>query len=142
MQPTAKPAAITLSSLALAGIAGVGTLVLSSIFTYILFVAPLAFDGRLWWIGFASGVFALAFFAVYAATHDRRVVRPLTGGFFLLSVVGFYGSIYANPDSQSTKLIWIVVLSILVAIPLVGMYVMARQEEADAARRAQRKVTP
>lgn len=142
MATPSKRASVTLSLLALAGIAGVATLVLASIFTYILFVAPLTFDSRLWWIGFASGVFTLAFFGIYAATHDRRVLRPLTAVFFLLSVVAFYASIYANPDPQSTKLIWIVVLSLLVAAPLVGMYVMARQEEADAARRAQRKITP
>src|SRR5207247_10386004 len=69
------PAVPKLSTTVLLAIAGIGAVVLASIFGYILFIATLRLDERLWWIGFCSILFALAFFLLYAATHDRKIAQ-------------------------------------------------------------------
>lgn len=135
-------AAPKVSTLALMGMALVGGVLLASIFAYILVLAPMAFDARLWWMGLASGVFALAFFFLYAGTRDRRVMRPLAAAFFVITAGSFYASIFSNPDPDATKVFWLVILSILVVVVLAAMFMMARDAERDAARRARRKVTP
>jgi predicted neutral ceramidase superfamily lipid hydrolase len=133
---------LRLSSVVLLAIAAIGTFVLAAIYGYILTVLSADLDTRLWWIGFVSTIFAVAFYLLYAATADRRVLRPLSGAFFVISVGGFYASIFTNQDAEFTKLVWAIVLSILVVAALVGIYVMSREGEADAVRHAQRRLTP
>jgi len=117
-------------------------IVLASIFGYILFVARLRLDEQLWWTGFASLFFALGFFLLYAMTHDRRIARPLAGGFFLICAASFYGSIFSGGSSDAAKLVYLIVLSILVMIALAAIFVMARDAEKDAIRKAQRRHIP
>ena len=131
-----------LSTTVLLAIAGIGAIVLASIFGYILFIATLRLDSRLWWIGFCSILFALAFFLLYAATHDRKIARPLAGAFFVISAGSFYGSIFTGGSSDFAKLLYLILLSILVMIVLGAIFVMAKDAEKDAVRRAQRRYIP
>jgi CDP-diglyceride synthetase len=119
-----------------------GAILLASIFGYILFVARLRLDEQLWWTGFVSLFFALAFFLLYAMTHDRKIARPLAGGFFLIGAASFYGSIFAGGSGDVSKLVYLIILSILVMIVLAGIFVMARDAEQDAIRKAQRRHIP
>jgi len=120
----------------------IAAIVLASIFGYILFVARLRLDEQLWWTGFASLFFALGFFLLYAMTHDRKIARPLAGGFFLICAASFYGSIFSGGSSDAAKLVYLIVLSILVMIALAAIFVMARDAEKDAIRKAQRRHIP
>src|SRR5947209_1755177 len=136
------PTVPKLSTTVLLAMGAIATIVLVAIFAYILFVAPaLRIDERLWWTGLTSMVFALGFYMMYAATHDRTIARPLAGGFF---VVGgsFYGSIFTGGSNDFAKLMYLILLSILVMIVLGAIFVMARDAEKDAIRRAQRKYIP
>jgi CDP-diglyceride synthetase len=119
-----------------------GAILLASIFGYILFVARLRLDEQLWWTGLTSLFFALAFFLLYAMTHDRKIARPLAGGFFLIGAASFYGSIFTGGSSDVSKLVYLIILSILVMIVLAGIFVMARDAEQDAIRKAQRRHIP
>jgi hypothetical protein len=131
-----------LSSTVLIAMGAIGGIVLASIFGYILFVAHLRLDEQLWWTGFASMVFALAFYVLFAATHDRRIARPLAGGFFVISAGSFYGSIFTGGSSDLVRLVYTILLSILVMIVLGAIFVMARDTERDAIRKAQRRHIP
>lgn len=148
MEPTpapapSGPAVPKLSTTVLLAIAAIGVFVLASIFGYILFVASgLRTDERLWWTGFASIIFALVFYVLYAATHDRTVARPLAGGFFVVSAGSFYGSIFTGGASDLAKLLYLILLSVLVIVVLGAIFVMARDAERDAMRRSQRKHIP
>lgn len=148
MEPVPAPAAasgkplLRLSNMVLLGIAAIGGILLASIFAYILVISTMRFDSRLWWTGLASMLFALGFYLLYAGTGDRMVLRPMSGGFFLIGAASYYGSIFANPDPEGTKLVWIVILSFLVVAVLFAIFYMARDAEKDAARKAQRRVVP
>ena len=131
-----------LSTTVMLAMAGIGGLLLASIFGYILFVARLRLDEQLWWTGFASAIFALGFFFLFAATHDRRIARPLAGGFFVIAAGSFYGSIFTGGSSDVAKLAYTVFLSILMMIALDAIFVMARDAERDAIRKAQRRHIP
>jgi hypothetical protein len=131
-----------LSTTVLIAMGAIGALLLASIFGYILFVARLRLDEQLWWTGFASAIFALGFFFLFAGTHDRRIARPLAGAFFLISAGSFYGSIFTGGSSDIAKLAYTVVLSILVMIALGAIFMMARDAEHDAIRKAQRRHIP
>ena len=137
------PAVPKLSTTVLLAMAAIGVIVLASIFGYILFLAPaLRTDERLWWTGFASMVFALGFYFMFAATHDRKVARPLAGGFFVIGAGSFYGSIFTGGSSDLAKLLYLILLSVLVIVVLAAIFVMAKDAERDAVRRAQRKHIP
>jgi len=144
--PPAAPtglAAPKLSTAVLIAMGGIAALVLASIFAYVLFLSTMRIDERLWWTGLASFIFAAVFFLVYAATHDRMIVRPLAAGFFLVGAGSFYGSIFTNNAGGSLlNLIWLILLSIVVLGLLVGIFVMAKDAERDAVRKAQRRLTP
>lgn len=145
MEPAPAPASgampsLKLSTVTLIGIAGIGAALLASIYGYIL-IALVGLSNQLWWMGLASAIFAAGFLGLYAASGDRTIVRPLAAAFFLLSAGSFYGSVITAPE-DGLRFLWFVVLSILVVIVLAAIFVMARQGEADAARRAQRRVTP
>jgi len=120
----------------------IGAVLLASIFGYILFVARLRLDEQLWWTGFASVLFSLGFFALFAMTHDRKIARPLAGGFFLIGAGSFYGSIFTGGSSDVSKLVYLIILSILVMIVLAAIFVMARDAEQDAIRKAKRRHIP
>ena len=79
-----------LSLTVLLAMAAIGAILLAAIFGYILFLASgLRIDERLWWTGLASMIFALGFYFLFAVTHDRKVARPLAGGFFVISAGSF-----------------------------------------------------
>ncbi len=120
----------------------IGAILLASIFGYILLVARLRLDEQLWWTGFVSVLFSFGFFALFAATHDRKIARPLAGGFFLIGAGSFYGSIFTGGSSDVSKLVYLIILSILVMIVLAAIFVMARDAEKDAIRKAQRRHIP
>jgi hypothetical protein len=145
-QPPAPPSGPTvpkLSTTVLLAMGAIGTIVLVAIFAYILFVAPtLRIDERLWWTGLTSMIFAFGFYMMFAATHDRMIARPLAGGFFVVGAGSFYGSIFTGGSTDFAKLLYLIVLSILVMIVLGAIFVMARDAEKDAVRRAQRKYIP
>jgi len=137
------PAVPKLSTTVLLAMGAIATIVLVAIFAYILFVAPaLRIDERLWWTGLASMIFALGFYMMYAATHDRTIARPLAGGFFVVGAGSFYGSIFTGGSSDFAKLMYLILLSILVMIVLGAIFVMARDAEKDMVRRSQRKYIP
>lgn len=132
-----------LSTTVLYAIAAIAAIVLASIFGYILFVSNLRWpDERLWWTGFASMIFALGFYMLFAATHDRIIARPLAGAFFVIGAGSFYGSIFTGGSSDLVKLVYLILLSVLVIIVLGAIFVMARDAERDAVRKAQRKHIP
>ena len=133
---------LKVSSLALLGIAVIAVVVLVAIYGYILFVTTMAFHSKLWWMGLVSFIFAAIFYLLSAATKDRTIMRSASAAFFLIGAGGFYGSLFLNNDSEFSKLVWLVILSILVVLILVGIVYMARTEERDAARKAQRRLTP
>jgi len=123
-------------------IGAIGTIVLASIFGFILFVATMRLDERLWWTGLCSMIFALGFYMLFAATHDRKIARPLAGGFFVIGAGSFYGSIFTGGSGDLAKLLYLILLSVLVIIVLGAIFVMARDAEHDAVRRAQRRHIP
>jgi len=94
-----------LSTTVLLAMGAIATIVLVAIFAYILFVARLRLDEQLWWTGLASMIFALGFYMMYAATHDRTIARPLAGGFFVVGAGSFYGSIFTGGSNDFAKLI-------------------------------------
>src|SRR5437867_12575069 len=137
------PTVPKLSTTVLLAMAAIATIVLLAIFAYILFVAPaLRIDERLWWTGLASMIFALGFYMMFAATHDRTIARPLAGGFFVVGAGSFYGSIFTGGASDFAKPMYLIFLSILVMIVLRAIFVMAKDAERDAVRRAQRRYIP
>src|SRR5256712_4281804 len=137
------PAVPKVSTTVLLAMGAIATVVLAAIFAYILFVAPaLRIDERLWWTGLASMIFALGFYLMFAATHDRTIARPLAGGFFVVGAGSFYGSIFTGPSSDFAKLMYLILLSILVMIVLGAIFVMAKDAGKDAVRRAQRRDIP
>jgi len=143
MPAPSGPALPKLSTTVLLAIAAIGVAVLAAVFGFILFVASgLRIDERLWWTGLASMIFALGFFMLFAATNDRKIARPLAGGFFVIGAGSFYGSIFTGGASDVLKLAYMIVLSILVVIVLVATFVMARDAERDAIRKAQRRHIP
>ncbi len=136
------PAVPHLSTTVLMAIGAIGTIVLASIFGFILFVATMRLDERLWWTGLCSMIFALGFYMLFAATHDRKIARPLAGGFFVIGAGSFYGSIFTGGSGDLAKLLYLILLSVLVIIVLGAIFVMARDAEHDAVRRAQRRHIP
>lgn len=147
MQPSspAAPPAMTVpktSSVALIAIAAIAFVMLASIYGYILFISGLSLTAMLWWMGVVSLIFALAFFFVYAATANKRLMKPVTAAFFVIGAASFYGSILTTEGSGVLQLVWIVILSIFVIIVLFAIYWSSRSEERDAMRRSQRKLTP
>ncbi len=137
------PALPKLSTSVLLAIAAISVFVLASIFGYILlFATTLRIDERLWWTGLASVIFSLAFFMVYATTRDRKIARPLAGGFFVVGAGSFYGSIFTGVTSDIVRLLYLIFLSVLVIIVLGAIFVMARDAEQDAVRKATRKHIP
>jgi peptidoglycan/LPS O-acetylase OafA/YrhL len=140
--PTAGSILPRLSTTVLLAMAAIAVIVMASIFGYILFVSGLRLDQQLWWSGLAAILFALGFFVLYAATHERRIVRPLAGAFFVISAGCFYGSIFAGGSDSLAKLLYLILLSILVVGALGAIFVMARDAEQDAIRKAQRRHIP
>src|SRR3989449_11043953 len=121
----------------------IGTIVLVAIFAYILFVAPaLPIDERLWWTGLASMIFALGFYMMYAATHDRTIARPLAGGFFVVGAGSFYGSIFTGGSNDFAKLMYPILLSIPVKIVPRAIFVLAEDAGKENGRPGQRKYNP
>src|SRR5438093_9716399 len=140
--PPAGPDVPKLSTTVLLAMAAISAVVLAAIFAYILFIAVLRIDERLWWTGLCSMIFALGFFFLYASTHDRKIARPLAGGFFVIGAGSFYGSIFSGGASDLGKLLYLILLSVLVIIVLAAIFVMARDAERDAIRKAQRRHIP
>lgn len=141
--PEGKMPSMVLSTTVLFAIAAIGAIVLASIFGYILFIANLRFpDEKLWWTGLCAMIFAFAFYMLYAATHDRKVARPLAGGFFVIGAGSFYGSIFTGGSTDLAKLLYLILLSALVIVVLTAIFVMARDAERDALRRSQRRHIP
>src|SRR2546427_2055953 len=137
------PTVPKLSTTVLLAMGAIATIVLVAIFAYILFVAPaLRIDERLWWTGLTSMVFALGFYMMYAATHDRTIARPLAGGFFVVGAGSFYGSIFTGGSSDFAKLMYLILLSILVMIVLGAVFGMSKDAWRDAVRQAQRRYIP
>src|SRR2546423_2538562 len=142
MEPTPGPAprgplVPNLSTTVLLAMAAIGIVVLASIFAFILFVAILRIDERLWWTGFASMLFALAFYLLFAATHDRKLARPLAGGFFVIGAGSFYGSIFTGGATDLPNVLPLVLRSVPPVIVLPGCFVMARCAGPDGTPQAQ-----
>src|SRR3989441_9911923 len=137
------PTVLKLATTVLLAMGVISTVALVAIFAYILLVAPaLRIGERLWWTGLASMIFALGFYMMFAATHDRMIARPLAGGFFVVGAGSFYGSIFTGGSSDFAKLMYLILLSILVMIVLGAIFVMAKDAEKDMVRRAQRRYIP
>lgn len=142
--PPSPPALTTVpkvSTLALAGMAAISFVILASIYGFILFT-PGILTTQLWWMGLVSLIFALAFFFVYAATDEKRIIKPVAAAFFVIGVASFYGSIATTPNSGVLQIIWIVILSIFVIMVLGWIFWSSRQNERDMIRQSQRKLTP
>ncbi len=145
MQPSAPEnpplKAPKLSSLVLAAIAGIAVLVIASVFGFIL-LSGMILSAQLWWMGFCALLFALVFFLVYAASDEKRVIRPLAGAFFVIGAGSYYGAIFTNTDTTLVKVLWTVLLSVFVVAALFAIFWSSRETEQDAIRKSQRKVTP
>ncbi len=144
--PPAAPAApqprLKLSKVVLYAILGITIVVVAAIFGFIL-VSVVGLTNQLWDMGLVSLVIALLFYLVYAGTHNRTIVMPLSAAFFVIGIGSFYGSILANPGSGSlNQLILIVLESIFVVIVLAAIYIMSHQAESDKVRKSQRRITP
>ncbi len=138
----AAPAAPRMSKLMLYVILAIALVVIAAIFGFIL-VYVAGFTNQLWWMGLMGLIFAFVFYWVFAATHNRTIVMPLSAAFFVIGIGSFYGSILADPNSDGlNKLVLIVIESIFVVIVLTAIYLMTRQGEQDKVRKSQRKVTP
>src|SRR2546428_2337349 len=98
--PPAGPDVPKLSTTVMFAMAAISAVVLAAIFAYILFVAMLRIDERLWWTGLCSMIFALGFFFLYASTHDRKIARPLAGGFFVIGAGSFYGPSFTRNSTR------------------------------------------
>src|SRR5438128_3995966 len=122
------PAVPKLSTTVLLAMGAIATIVLVAIFAYILFVARLRIDEQLWWTGLASMIFALGFYMMYAATHDRTIARPLAGGFFVVGAGSFYGSIFTGHSRDFAKLLYLILFSVLVVLPRGAIFVVAAGE--------------
>ncbi len=131
-----------MSSTVLYVILAIAVIVIAGIFGFILvYVSP--FTTQLWWMGLMGLIFALVFYMIFASTHNRTVVMPLSAAFFVIGIGSFYGSILSDTVSDPlNKLVLIVIESIFVVIVLTAIYMMTRQGERDKVRKSQRKVTP
>jgi len=131
-----------MSSVVLYAILAIAVIVIAAIFGFILvYVAP--FTAQLWWMGVVGLIFALLFYMIFASTHNRTIVMPLAGAFFVIGVGSFYGSILSDNVSDAlNKLILIVIESIFVVVVLTAIFMMSRGGEQDKVRKSQRKVTP
>lgn len=142
--PPAAPAAprLKLSKAVLWAMLAIAVVVIAAIFGFILvYVAGLTH--QLWWMGLVGLIFALVFYMIFAATHNRAIVMPLAAAFFVIGIGSFYGSIAADDSTDAFgKLILMVIESIFVVIVLTAIYMMARGSEQDKVRKSQRKVTP
>src|SRR2546429_9982301 len=137
------PAVPKLSTTVLLAMGAIATIVLVAIFAYILFVAPaLRIDERLWWTGLASMVFALGFYMMFAATHDRMIARPLAGGFFVVGAGSFYGSIFTGGGGGFAEILDLILLSSLVMIVLRGVFCMGKEPEGEPGRQGPRRGNP
>src|SRR2546428_12423810 len=136
------PTVPKLSTTVLLAMGAIATIVLVAIFAYILLVARLRLDEQLWWTGLTSMIFALGFYMMYAATHDRMIARPLAGGFFVVGAGSFYGSIFTGNSSDFAKLLDLILLSILVMLAPGAILVMASVAVEDAVGVAQREDLP
>ncbi|HEY5538959.1 MAG TPA: hypothetical protein VIL58_05405 [Thermoplasmata archaeon] len=139
--PAPMPPVVKLSTLAATGIIVILGIMAAGIFAYILFLAPMTTDQRLWWTGFVATAFAFVAYLVYAGT-EAKSIQKLAGGLFLLGAGSFYGSIFTGTGDTLGKLVWAVLLSILVVVVLGGVYVLSRQEEATKTRLSGRRLTP
>src|SRR5207245_9680346 len=101
--PPAGPNVPKLSTTVMFAMAAISAIVLAAFFAYILFVAVLRIDERLWRTGLCSMIFALGFFFLYASTHDRKIARPHAAGFFGIAAVSFYGSIFIGRSTDTSK---------------------------------------
>src|SRR3989475_8315101 len=120
------PTVPKLSTTVLLAMGAIATIVLVAIFAYILFVAPaLRIDERLWWTGLTSMIFALGFYMMFAATHDRMIARPLAGGFFLVGAGSLFRSIFTGHSRGLPKPLYLVLLSILVMVAPRAIFIMA-----------------
>src|SRR2546430_14178202 len=134
------PAVPKLSTTVLLAMGAIATIVLVAIFAYILFVAPaLRIDERLWWTGLASMIFALGFYMMFAATHDRTIARPLAGGVFVVGAGSFYGSIFTGGSGDFPELMVLFLLSILRRIVPGASFFMGRGGGEDGVRGARGK---
>src|SRR3989442_4576764 len=130
------PTVPKLSTTVLLAMGAIATIVLVAIFAYILLVARLRLDEQLWWTGLTSMIFALGFYMMYAATHDRMIARPLAGGFFVVGAGSFYGSNFTGDSSDFSKLLYLILLSVLVMVVLGAISVLGRGPGRDAGPRA------
>src|SRR3970282_569456 len=74
--PMPPPPAVKLSSVALTGIIVILVLMAGGVFAYVLFLAPLTTDQRLWWNGFVSIAFAFIAYLVYAGSEAQEIRYP------------------------------------------------------------------
>src|SRR2546428_5233035 len=117
------PTVPKLSTTVLLAMGAIATIVLVAIFAYILFVAPaLRIDERLWGTGLASMIFALGFYMMYAATHDRTIARPLAGGFFVVGAGSLYRALLPRGPSDLAKLMYLLLLALPVMIVLGAVF--------------------
>ena len=140
--PAAPPPRLKLSNVVLYAILGITVVVVAALFGFIL-VSVVLLTNQLWDMGLVSLILALLFYLVFAGTHNRTIVMPLSAAFFVIGIGSFYGSIAVDPVSDVfNKLILMVLESIFVVIVLTAIWTMSRQSEEDRVRKSQRKVTP
>ncbi len=140
--PAVPPPRLKLSKVVLYAILAIAIVVIAAIFGFIL-INVVGLTNQLWWMGLVSLIFAFVFYLVFAGTHNRTIVMPLSAAFFVIGIGAFYGSILVNTASGAlNQLVLVVIESIFVVIVLTAIYVMSRQGEQDKVRKSQRKVTP
>ena len=137
----APPMGKSLSTVALAAVAGLAFLIIALIYAYIFFVSGMDIISAYWWAGFVGFIFALIFFLVHAAVEEP-VTRIISGTFFVLGAVFFYASVGFGTADAGSKILWVIVLSVIVLVVLLFVWRMSSQAAADEQRRAMRKRTP
>src|SRR5256712_5832868 len=123
--PPAGPNVPKLSTTVMFAMAAISAIVLAAIFAYILFVAVLRIDERLWWTGLCSMIFALGFFFLYASTHDRKIARPLAGSFFVIGAGSFYCSFLSGASPDTSCPAYLNRLLLLESVALSAMFWMS-----------------
>lgn len=142
-QPTqpVPPPSKGFSTLALAVIAILAFFIIGLIYVYIFVFSGMDIISAYWWSGLVGFIFAFIFYLVHAAVEEP-VTRIISATFFALGAMFFYAAIGFGSGDPSSKILWLIVLSIIVLVVLLFVWRMAMQGEADERRRAMRKRTP
>jgi len=135
------PMGKSLSTAALAAVAILAFFIIGLIYVYIFVFSGMDIVSAYWWSGFVGFIFAFIFYLVHAAVEEP-VTRIISGTFFALGAMFFYAAIGFGSGDPNSKILWLIVLSVIVLVVLLFVWRLTSQGAADDQRRAMRKRTP